>query len=436
MDVHFHRNQKIMHVYFLAFSLILIVVGVFAASGGGLISGWVKILTSPAALTMDYVELGGLGAALLNAGSMGLLSSVLFICSGAELVAASFSAFFLTVGFSLFGMNAVNSIPIIFGVFLYSKVKKEPFSKYANIALFACATAPTISEMLFSNYVKTPLYLSIPIAIIVGIAIAAVFVPLLAHCSATHKGYVLFNAGVTAGFVCFVAFTIYRTTVLQPLGVDGDYKLNSVSSPGFPLFFGLLYGAMFLGSIVLGIILNKGNQRSFKQLISHTGHGIDYISHASLGSVYINIGSLGIVFLTYFICIGAPINGPVMGALLGILACAGTGSHLRNTLPILIGYVLMSFLASWNLSAQGMCVALCYGTCMSPVSGKFGYAAGVLVGALHACLVPFVAVIYGGLNLYNGGFTSGLVVLSILPLLEAIAAHSEARLEKNKVKQI
>ena len=427
MDVKTHRNQQIMFSYFLIISLILIVVAFFAANEGGLISGWLKILTSPAALTVDYLELGGLGAAILNAGVMGFIVSGLFKCSKAELAAGSLSAFFLTVGFSLFGMNPLNVAPIIFGVFVYSKIKKEPFSKHVNASLFACAVAPFISELIFSYYIDIPFYFSIPIAVAVGIVIGTVFVPLLAHCVSMHKGHVLFNAGVAAGFMEFLVFAIYRTTVLQPLGVDGDYKLNSISSPGFPLFFGILFGAIFLCSIVLGIVLNKGKQNEFKRLLCHSGHSVDYIAHTSLGSVLINAGCLGAVFLTYFIFVGTPINGPVMGALLCIVACAASGSHLRNTLPILIGYILISFLATWKLEAQGMCVALCFATGMSPISGRYGYVAGVVAGALHACLVPFVAVIYGGLNLYNGGFTAGLVVIVLLPFLDAVFKDSESR---------
>ena len=431
MDEQTRRNQKIMKAYFLAFSFILITAAFIAGDEGGPISGWQKILTNPAALTMDYVELGGLGAALLNAGVMGIIILALFICSKAELAAGSVSAFFLTVGFSMFGMNPVNVTPIIFGFFVYSKIKKEPFSKHVNASLFACAVAPFISELLFSYYIDIPLHFSVPIVIAAGIIISAVFVPLLALCATMHKGHVLFNAGVAAGFMEFLIFAIYRTTVLQPFGTDGDYKLNSVSSPGFPQFFGILYGTIFLSSIVLGIVLNKGKQQTFKELICHSGHSVDYISNNSLGSVFINIGSLGLVFLSYFLIVGAPINGPVMGALLCIIACAASGSHLRNTLPIMIGYILISFLATWNLGAQGMCVALCYATGMSPISGRYGYIAGAAAGALHACLVPFVAVIYGGLNLYNGGFTAGLVAIVLLPLLDSLLSDKQSKANKS-----
>ena len=432
MVVETNRNQKIMFGYFSVFSLVILASSFFANSlfpsdNGGLISGWVKIMTSPAALTMDYTALGGLGSALLNAGVMGLIIVTLFKVSKAELAAPSFLAFFLTLGFSLFGINPINTAPIIFGVFIYSRIKKEPFSKHVNASFFGCAVAPVISEVLFSYYVDTPLYFAIPMAVLVGTVIGCVFVPMLTHCVNIHKGNLLFNAGVAAGFLAFLSFGIYRTLVLQPLGVDADYKLNGVSSPGFPMFFAVVYGALFLGSIVLGILLNKKEKGAFGRLISHSGHGVDYISHASLGSVYINLGSLGLAFLTYFISIGAPINGPVMGALMAIVASSASGSHLRNTLTILLGYVLVSLFSTWSLSAQGMCVALCYGTCLSPTSGRYGYLAGIAVGALHSCLVPFVATIYGGFNLYNGGFTAGLILIVALPPIEAISDAFQAR---------
>ena len=419
MEAQSRHDQKVIYYYFLAVSLIIIIAA-FIVNEGGILSGWIKILTSPAALTMDYVELGGIGAALLNSGVMGVVSFALFTFSKNNLSAPAFSAYFLTVGFSLFGMNPLNTAPIILGVFIYTRLAKEKFADHINTSLFACAAAPFVSEILFSYYINIPFRFSIPTAIVSGIIIGMVFAPLLSHFKVIHKGFMLFNAGITAGFLDLAIFSLYRTFVLQPQDADSAYHLNNISSDGFPMIFGILFGIIFLFSIILGVILNKGNQHIFKKLVCHTGYDVDFTSEISLGSVYMNIGCLGSVFLLYFMCIGSPINGPVMGALLGIVACAASGSHIRNTLPILIGYIIVSFLSVWNPSDQGISVALCYATCLSPISGKYGYTAGIIAGAFHACLGPFAATICGGLNLYNGGFTAGLAVIILLPLLEAV----------------
>lgn len=427
METQAKPKQATMMIYFLVFSAAVFIASFFAGGIGALFNGYIKILTSPAALTTDYIELGGLGAALFNAGLNGLIVTLLYKLSKVELTGTSFLAYFLVVGFSLYGMNTLNVAFMVFGVFVYSKIKKEPFIKFVNAALLSAALAPVISEVLFSYYIKIPLYFSIPLAFAISILLACLFVPMLAHAVNLHKGHIIFNAGVAAGFIAFLLFSTYRTLVLLPLGADAEYKLNAISSPGFPLFLGILFGALFAGSIVAGLILNRKNQNAYKRLITHTGHGADFTQSASVGAVFMNIGILGIMFSAYFMLIGAPINGPVFGAMLGIVACSASGSHPRNTLTILIGYILVSFLATWKLEAQGMCVALCYATGMAPLSGRYGYFAGILAGALHACIVPFVSVICGGLNLFNGSFTAGLLVVVLLPALDALVMDTEKR---------
>ena len=57
-------------------------------------------------------------------------------------------------------------------------------------------------------------------------------------------------------------------------------------------------------------------------------------------------------------------------------------------------------------------------TAMAPLAGCFGSIAGVAAGFVHAAIVTTVVTFHGGFVLYNGGFTSGITVLLLLPLLE------------------
>ena len=38
------------------------------------------------------------------------------------------TAFFLTVGFCFYGMNPLNLLPFVLGVFVYSRIKRQPFA--------------------------------------------------------------------------------------------------------------------------------------------------------------------------------------------------------------------------------------------------------------------------------------------------------------------
>ena len=70
------------------------------------------------------------------------------------------------------------------------------------------------------------------------------------------------------------------------------------------------------------------------------------------------------------------------------------------------------------LTAQAIIVGACFASGMAPISGVYGPLAGIVAGILHYCLVTSVPAIHGGFNLYNGGFTSGLVAFLLVPVLD------------------
>lgn len=51
----------------------------------------------------------------------------------------------------MFGKNPVNTWPIVLGTWLYAKSRKEPFGKYAAVALLSSALGPVISYIILDN---------------------------------------------------------------------------------------------------------------------------------------------------------------------------------------------------------------------------------------------------------------------------------------------
>lgn len=422
-------DERVMSSFFLIISLALIAASFFAGPVSELLPGFKEILISPQVLTTDACALGGLGGALLNAGLLGLISWALLTGTKARLTGPAMGAFFLTIGFSFFGKNCLNVWPIILGVWFYSRIKKEPFSKLVNMSLFACSLAPFISEALFNRNLDYSLPVGILIAVLMGVAIGLIFPPLTAHTVSLHKGHDLFNAGVSAGFLAFLFFTIYKTVVLKPMGLEEQYALNGILSEGFPLFFPIFFGGVFLLSIVAGFIANGRTFKGYGALLRRSGHGTDLVALDGAGNTLINFGVLGLIMLGYFLVVKAPFTGPTVGALLCILCWAGNGSHPLNVIPIVIGYALVSPVAAWNLSTQAIAVGLCFATGLSPVSGRWGWYWGIVAGAFHSCLVSYTAGIHGGFNIYNGGFTAGLVALVMIPVLENYFRDRSAKKE-------
>ena len=411
------NTSKVLYIFFLAFSLALIAAGFLTGPVNEMFKGFWAILTSPQSLTVDALAVGGLNGGLFQAGMLGLIAIAILKTAKVEASGITVGAFFLTIGFSFFGKNCVNMWPILLGTWLYARVKKESFTKYAHFALFGGALAPVVSEMLFNRFIDIPLPLGIPLAVMAGGLIGFIIPAVSAHAATMHQGHNLFNVGLSAGLIGVLWAGIYKNAVLAPMGIE--FTTNSVVSDGYRSFFLFFFGGIFIASVIAGAIINKGF-KGYGALIMRTGHSCDFSKLDGAGSVLINFGFLGIMCLAYFAIAGAKFTGPIMGSLLCITCWAGNGSHPRNVFPIMLGYMLVSLITGTPLSVTPWAVGICFATGMSPVAGRWGLIWGVLAGALHACLVFNTASFHLGFNVYNGGFTSGIVTMVLIPILNAL----------------
>ena len=93
-------------------------------------NGFYKIFTSSSILLTDYVFVGGIGAAFLNVAINLLFNIILIKILKIEVSGPIFAGMMMIVGFSFFGKNIFNGLPIYLGVWLFSKMKKKPFQFY------------------------------------------------------------------------------------------------------------------------------------------------------------------------------------------------------------------------------------------------------------------------------------------------------------------
>ena len=130
---------------------------------------------------------------------------------GVNVNGVTVAAYGLSVGFCGYGVNLLNVLPFQIGVLIYSMIKKEKFGKNLNFAMFSCALAPLVSEMLWrypDSEVHGITVLGVALALLVGIVTGVSMPALCAHAQNFHKGYDLYNAGPAAGFLCFTLFAI------------------------------------------------------------------------------------------------------------------------------------------------------------------------------------------------------------------------------------
>ncbi len=67
-----------------------------------------------------------------------------------------------------------------------------------------------------------------------------------------------------------------------------------------------------------------------------------------------------------------------------------------------------------------MLLAALFGTSLAPVAGHYGWAWGVVAGFLNSSVALSSGVMHGGMNLYNTGFSAGIVAAFLVPLIEAL----------------
>ena len=71
-------------------------------------------------------------------------------------------------------------------------------------------------------------------------------------------------------------------------------------------------------------------------------------------------------------------------------------------------------------TTPGILIASIFCVGLAPIAGQFGILAGIEAGILHAAIVMYSSQLYGGLNLYNNGFSCGWVAIIMVPLIEKI----------------
>ncbi len=414
-----HYHNIIMNTMLLT-AIAFIVAGLIVGDISALPRGLWRIQICPAPLVTDYTMVGGLNAALVNAGLCGLLTYFLYKVSGFIASGGAFGAYFLSIGLGLFGKTVFSIIPFVLGGWLFALYKKEPFRRIILYPLQAAALSPVVTVLTFyEGFSWGGLILGYIAAIIIGFVIT----PVSIHTRSMHRGFDLFNVGLAAGLIGMIFFAVYREAVIAPYGLSNSYLIVSVLGDSRPDFFYPFLGFLFAMISMSGLLISDEGIKEFWLLRDHTGLDIDFASEFGMPAVLMNMGFVGLMTLFYMILIGAPMNGATVGALISVLCWTGNGANTRNMLSIFVGYGLYSLITKVPLNSQYLCIAVCYATGLAPIAGRYGNIYGVLVGAIHAFIAGITPPMHGGFNLYNGGFTAGLVSLVMYPVIQTIAKH-------------
>lgn len=417
-----HARYDSLLNYLWIFTVCLALLGFSLDSRENILKGLIAIVMTEDALITDYFLVAGPGAALVNSALVTSISLVLLRLSGDTLNGMTLVEVGLMSGFSLFGKNYLNIWPILLGSWLYPVSRKEPYGSYVGIGLMATALSPVISYIVLDNG-----WGSVPLGIIVGIVIGYIMAPLAAYTYRIQNGMNLYNVGFSCGLVAFICVPL-----MSGFGATPETKYRWAG--GYDLTFALVLGIFCLLLILCGLLMCGipiwAAWAGYRMLLNTSGRApSDYLRMFGPAPVLINTGVNGLIGTAFILLGGGDLNGPTIGGILTIMGFSAFGKHARNIIPVMAGVFLGSALMHWKLSDPAVQLACLFCTTLAPVSGYFGWPYGVLAGFLHSSVVLFTSTPVAGMNLYNNGFSGGMVAIVLYPLLIAIARHRKPVLQ-------
>lgn len=407
-----NRNQK--YLLLSSFCLYFLIAAFLLQPLPEIWQGLITIIKEPDFLITDYIALGGIGAAFINASILTLVCIAILYHLNMDVDGHSITALFLMMGFSLFGKNILNIWSILAGIWVYAHYHKVSVSKYIYIGFYGTSLSPIITQIMLLNQIPLPLRL--PLSIVIGILIGFVLPPLSAHFKATHKGFSLYNVGFASGIIATIIMSVFKS-----LGLPTTTRL--IWSTGNNGIFIWLLSIFFLCLIIMGLLISDTSIYNYEKILKTSGiSGTDYTQSTNFGGTFINMGVNGMFCLLFLFFLGADLNGPTIGGIFTIVGFSATGKHLRNIVPIMLGVWLADFAkSSWAITDPSPIITLLFSTTLAPIAGQFGFFAGILAGFLHSSVALNVGSIYGGMNLYNNGFAGGIVAAFLVPVFQSIS---------------
>ena len=400
------RGQKPSVLFLMGLGLSAAMALSALAFPGDLAGSYMKVLTDPAILLTDFSYVGGIGAAFLNAGLMGLLASAFVYASG-QYTGLSFAAVTMCAGFAFFGKTPITGIIIISGTIIRNYVmRKRPFEDITT-ALFGTCMGPMVSYMAYS----TPG--GWPVAALAGL-IAGFLIPEMA--SVTKRVYKNLNLYNTA-FACTMITTV-AAEVLRGLG----FPLDACAGPtvNYPSWVYAALAAFFALAGTAGLLFGKPSIDGLKRIFSCRCEGADYLETGGIGGALLNFSLVGfILVLVPWLVLKAPLTGPLFGTIIAVSGWAASAKKPSAMAPLIAGYVIAFLISSYELT-PAIAMGALFVTGLCPLSDRLGPQYGLLAGFLHLFVVTRCSSIHGGLMLYNNGLSAGIVAIAMLALYRTL----------------
>ena len=420
------HEDHFLKIFFTCFSLSFIIASGFMPDADKLTEGLLRIMNSPTKAATNFFDVGGYAATFMNMGLVGLICTCLYCIPGRQANNAATLVTLLTVGFGSWGIHILNIWPTILGVALHCVVKGEKLGSRTNAMLFSTGLAPFISELMVRYPYPETVGIhpsGVALALIIGVFVGYFLPAGLDNSPKIHKGFALYSAALPIGMTAF----LLNGFLYKAMGVPVPEATSDLSVAD-PVICNVFCIILFTAFIVVALLMGCSPKHYIQSILSPQ-HVVHFGASFGNAAMLMNAGVFGLFILAYFNIVGAEFNGIVFGSVFCMLSTCNSGSHPLNAIPIILGYALASqcFQAltpfsggefTQFLHTQSIIVGICYANGLSPIAHEYGWRYGILVAAMHFCMVTTTPQLHGGMCLYNGGFTAALVCLLILPGME------------------
>jgi len=413
-------GSRKVYIVLIIFSLSLLVTGLIISPVSEIFQGLRIIISSESTLITDYFAIAGAGAALVNSAIVSLISIALLYFSRDAIRGSTVMTIGLMSGFAMFGKNFVSIWPIIFGTWLYAAYQKESFMKYTPVALLSTALSPIVTFMALRDGATT---VHLLLAVFAGLAIGFVMPPLANYTYRIHNGMNLYNTGFAAGLLAMILVPIVTAFGAAP---ESAYFWSTEYHSAMLIYLIAVLAILF----VTAFVLDRKVLSKYKELVLSRGHTPnDYLEKFGAPAVLLNASLCGGIGLAYILATGGVLNGATLGSIITIMGFSAFGKNPRNIVPIMVGVMIGGYLNTWHINSPAMLIAGLLCTSLAPMTDSFGTIAGLFAGFLHSSVVLYAGSPLAGLNLYNNGFSAGLVATVLYPVLTNILKHRRARFE-------
>lgn len=414
---YFKKRIAIITALFVMFAMAFVL-----DSPQNIYEGYLEILQSPGVLISDYLYIAGLGATLFNVASIMLINIIMLGVLRLKMTGPIFAGLLTIAGFSFFGKNIFNTIPIYIGIYLYARMQNLEFKSFIIVVLFSTGISPIVSFLIFGT--GWAYGIAIPAGILVGMLTGFILPAFSAHTIRFHKGYNLYNIGFAMG----VLSMLYTAILGMVFGFELEPFRSDETSEAFHnelLFLTLVLSAIF---IAWGFIANTQVLKKYPKLLKSTGRLVsDFVRDHGMDIAMINVGVMGIISALFVVALNIDINGAVMGGILTVMGFGAFGKHPKNAVPVMLGAAFwygILYMTNDGDVGVGVAIAVLFVTAVAPIAGRFGVFLGIFAGFIHVMLLPLTLQFQGGFDLYNNGFAAGFVAAILVPVFEALRKNN------------